>query len=443
MTDRLNHLTAVILLGFAVVAGALGYWSVARAPDLLGRDDNPRLVEAERAIARGTIYDRAGRPLAVSTIDAAGFYTRSYPYPQAAPATGYYSIRYGVGGAEAAYDERLRGDFNDWDALLHRTRSGGDVHLTLDLTVQTAVAAEMAGRAGAVIVIDAKNGAVLAMVSSPTFDPNTLDEQWDDLAEDPAAPLLNRVTQGRYQPGGALETVVLAAALDRREPPPFDSADATKPVTLKLNGETITATCARTPDQPPDGLVEAYAYACPAPFVEAGEALRTAGLNAAFEDFGLLDPPFLLERPAVLATPTPTGETSSVAAASLGQAGLTVSPAQMVRVAAAVLNEGEIPQLHLASGMGAATAETVIRRTVVAQVQAAMRSAFETLAIEGDIIGHASRALSGMDDGALAWFIGGDVSHSLAVAVVLENGASALEAARIGRLALAAARDAE
>lgn len=439
MSRQLDHLTAVILLAFTIVALALGYWTMVRGPEILAGEDNPRLVDRERRIARGAIYDRAGRPLAESVALPDGDYARTYPHPQAAPAVGYYSLRYGVSGVEADYDAALRGEahYTDWDALLHRTQVGEGVRLTLDLDVQIALAQALDNRAGAVVVIEADTGAVRALVSSPTFDPNTLDDTWDALTEDPTAPLLNRVTQGQYQPGAALQTVVLAAALQDGTLPPFDATRAADSVDLSFNGETITLACGRTPSDALDGLFDAYAYACPLPFAEVGQALGAEELANAFAMFGFLD------------TPSPVRDPI---AASLGQGELTVSPAQMVRVAAAVVNGGNLPQLYMVSHTRAPggpweaepvppVVEGAISRTAAQQIRDAMPRVYGT-----DIVGHAGLALSGPGDGALAWFIGAgdpDGDSSFAAAVVIEAATDTDDAVRIGALALRAARAAE
>src|SRR5664279_4081844 len=131
MTRSLNHITASILIGFAAVGIALIFWSVVVSDSLLARDDNPRNVEAERAILRGQIYDRGGAALARTLIagtSPAGkpVIQRVYPHPDTATAVGYYSLIHGVGGTEAAFDPQLRGDDRQdaltaaLDALFHR-----------------------------------------------------------------------------------------------------------------------------------------------------------------------------------------------------------------------------------------------------------------------------------------------------------------------------------
>src|SRR5690606_24209332 len=93
-------------------------------------------------------------------------------------------------------------------------QEGGDVRSTIDLDVQQAIAAAMGDQAGAVVLAHVPSGRVIGMVSQPAYDPNTLDEDWARLTVDEAtSPLLNRVTSGLYQPGGALQTVTLSAIL--------------------------------------------------------------------------------------------------------------------------------------------------------------------------------------------------------------------------------------
>lgn len=431
MSRELNHLVVLILVAFAVVSLALGYWAIVRGPEILAGEDNPRLLDHERAVVRGAIYDRDGRLLAES-VEQDDVYTRVYPYPRAAPAVGYYSLFYGAGGVEAEADTFLSGalDYSAWDALLHYPQVGGDVQLTLDLGVQLAASDALGDRAGAVVVVEADTGAVLALVSSPTFDPNTLDDSWDALVEDPASPLLNRATQGEYQPGAVLQTILLYEAL--QDELSFGAEGAAAPVSLRFNGDAITLTCA----QPPPGLLsnleEAYAYGCPAPFAQVGQALGVRRLAALFERFELVVPGAQVEDDPVKA--------------SLGQGALTVSPAQMARVAAAVANGGDMPVLHLIShtrapggewtGESVAPAQSTITSDAARQLREAMP------AVDDEVIGHVGLALSG-PDGALAWFIGvGNAKDGrpLAVAVVVEAAGDAGEATRIGAAALGAAR---
>lgn len=106
MIDSIRRTSFVLLLMLLALALLTGYWQAARGPSLAAREDNPRLVLAERRIPRGAILDRNGQPLAASQSAPDGYVRR---YERAAePVVGYYSLRYGVGGAEATFDGELR-----------------------------------------------------------------------------------------------------------------------------------------------------------------------------------------------------------------------------------------------------------------------------------------------------------------------------------------------
>jgi peptidoglycan glycosyltransferase len=144
MHSNINRTINLILILFALVTVWLGYWGVARAPELLAREDNPRQVVAEQRVRRGQILDRHGTPLAWSEADVEGYVERYYTGDWLAHVVGYYSLRYGVGGIEATFDEQLRGEvdrtaWETWrDELLHRPQIGQDVQLTLDADLQRA-----------------------------------------------------------------------------------------------------------------------------------------------------------------------------------------------------------------------------------------------------------------------------------------------------------------
>jgi len=101
-------------------------------------------------------------------------------------------------------------------SLFHRVQVGSDVRVTLDIKLQSAIIKALNGQQGAVIVFDVPSGAVLAMVSEPSYDPSKLDDNYDALRKATDSPLLNRVTQGLYQPGASLESLILAAMLTNK-----------------------------------------------------------------------------------------------------------------------------------------------------------------------------------------------------------------------------------
>jgi cell division protein FtsI/penicillin-binding protein 2 len=220
MRSNIRRLVAILLAGFLLVGLTAGYWQVIRAPELLSRADNPRLVIAEQRVQRGRILDRNGAVLAYSRVNDDGTTERVYPYPEMVHVTGFYSLRYGVSNIEATYDDVLRGLSGRpalpalIDNLLHRPQIGFDVMLTIDAELQAVADAALGDRKGAIIVLDPRTGAIMALVSHPVYDPNRLDEIWETLRDAPDTPLLNRATQGLYPPGEELEELGAVGELE-------------------------------------------------------------------------------------------------------------------------------------------------------------------------------------------------------------------------------------
>jgi cell division protein FtsW (lipid II flippase) len=194
----------------AVLGVVTGYWDIFQRDSLVSRNDNPRNVDAERSINRGAIFARDGSVLAFSQEQPAqapfvpSSYVRVYPINDVVPIVGYYSIQYGSGGIEAYDDAGLRSGPTELGQLLHATQKGQAIITTVDLREQARLTRALTGTVGAAIILDWHTGEVLALVSNPTFDPNTLDVNWDSLRERADAPLVNRATQGLYQPGALL-----------------------------------------------------------------------------------------------------------------------------------------------------------------------------------------------------------------------------------------------
>jgi peptidoglycan glycosyltransferase len=469
LTREINRLVFGILICFGIVTMAAAYWAVIGPDTILRREDNPRIVEAVSAIRRGAIVDRAGVTLAESTLTETGQVVRQYLYPAMNSALGYYSLRYGTDGAENAFDATLtRSALTDTsvslsDRLLHRPQEGADIELTLDLNVQQQLADAFGDQHGAAVILSVPDGAVLAMISLPTYDPNTLDANWDALVADPGNPFFNRVLQGSYQPGGALETPLMATAFIMNHSIDEVFEQASDPVILdqeQLNCAVRLPSLTLT-------LREAYGFACPHPYQELGNDLGTEAIQAMIDTFHLNQPStltgFLPEVAEATSTPSLSADATlagdQLARLALGQGEMTVSPLNMAMMAAAIVNDGNTPQPYILARTRAPGAlewqpAEAVRPSIplatsdtARHLQDLMREAVANGAAQNagrpniDIGGHAALANSG--DDSLAWFVGFATfagRQGAAVAVVLEDSADPGLAADIGGTALAAAQ---
>lgn len=244
----------------ALIAAGLvaSWWGYIRGYDLLTRTDNPRRAIADRSVQRGSLLDRHGVPLAETT-GKTGNFQRVVQYPTLGSVIGYNHPVYGQAGLEAGLDPFLRGvQGNDpftiwWNHLLYgQPPPGLDIRLTLDIQLQQSADQLLAGHTGALLLINAENGEILVMTSYPTFDPNQLEDQWDNLIQDPQSPLLNRASQGRYPTGdlalqGFIQAVLPLADLDQLGLPLADTGypDEATPLEIVLAAAVVSNTGSR------------------------------------------------------------------------------------------------------------------------------------------------------------------------------------------------------
>lgn len=448
MRLTLIRTAGVLTVALGVLALVCGYWTVVRSTWLVARADNPRRVSYERRIVRGSILDRHGETLAGVEVGPSGLVTRTYPAPEAAPVIGYATLRYGTGGIEAAFDTELRGEANRgrWERslaeLLHRPPQGQDVQLTLDIDLQRRIEAALDGETGAAVLVETDTGRILAMGSSPTFDPARLAQQWEDLREDGSAPLLNRATQGLYQPGAALQTVIVGEAL-RSGLVPNLNIEVGFPLTERIVVDGAAIGCREHPDG--TTMRAAYRAACPAPIGGLGERLGADGMADAVERWHLSVPPQLV-------ISTDAGDwsremISSSALEAIGQGELAVSPLRMALVAATVANGGTTPSPRLVSrirdsrGVWRERGVTEDQYSVLSSTQAEeLLSAWQRCPLGasvsdlGGVLGHWGAAVSGEGE-PHAWFLGvapAGAAPRYAVSVLVEHAADPERAAAIG-----------
>jgi cell division protein FtsW (lipid II flippase) len=217
-------LAGLIGTGLVALAVTNAWWAVWRGPALLQRTDNARRSIADRYVKRGSLLDRNEVPIN-QTQGESGNYLRTYLYPDLAAITGYTNPTYGQSGLEATLDPWLRGLQGNpasliwWDHLVYgQPPPGLDVRLSIDLGLQRSADALLGDRTGAIVLLNARTGEILAMASHPTFDPNHLDEQAAALLKDPLSPLLDRAAQNSYPAGTAMQSWLQATGLAARPP---------------------------------------------------------------------------------------------------------------------------------------------------------------------------------------------------------------------------------
>lgn len=444
-----------MMLAWAGLALAVGWWTIVRAPVLTARTDNPRRALAERINPRGTIIDRGGLPLA-ETVGQQGDYLRAYPLgAQAAAAIGYDSARFAQAGLERSRDEYLRGEAGHdvlttwWQHLTRGTPPRGlGIRLTLDAALQSEVAEALSPYRGAAVVVSASTGDILAMASSPSYDANTLEAEWADLTARADAPLLNRATQGRYQPGMMLAPLLLSVGADDGELTLDQAVDGLSAV-VSVDGEQLG--CALTPrqaDQAEGAATYATAlhFGCPAPLSQLGTRLGAAWLDETIARYGLretaleeLEPaqPARLEIPAAGSWPG--------GLEAIGQGSLAVTPLQLARAYAALRSNGALPSVRIVSGLeepGGAWVDIplgeVTRQTASSAAAGAVLQALDRE--PGGFRAMVASALTGSGGRRVNWFAGASAEGEpgLVVVVVLENGTLA-DAWRIGSQALSGA----
>jgi peptidoglycan glycosyltransferase len=399
----------------------LFYWSLVQGPTLESRDDNPRLVEEALRIERGRILDRNDAILA-ETAGEPGQVERLYQEP-IAPVVGYYSLRHGVAGIESSYDDVLSGRDRgpwivSWEELLHRNPRGRDVQLTLDAELQALANRTLGERAGSIVLLDAHTGDVIVVTSQPGYDPNRLDEEFETLNDDSRAPLLNRATQAVYQPGSAIQPLLLAAGI---EDGLVDMGGVVDRGTQAIPVDGVIVRCAVSPYGYEPTLVDAMRYACPAPFAELAGAMGSEQMVEVYSRFGLTGS---LELPLAIAGATAPQLDSDEAlrAEATGQGEFTVSPLQLAWAVTAIANEGMRLPLRLVRRIGSdqggweivvpssqSATESMDRATAEA-VALAMRGAFPPglgpVQASDRIAAHVGLAISGPGNAYDSWFLG-------------------------------------
>ena len=463
MNDQIRKLALVGTTMIVVLVVATTYWQAWAAGDLADRQDNQIQRVAQFTIERGEIIGSKGRPLAKNLEREVGGRTLYFrAYPQGGLAThvvGYSTQSRARAGLERSMNDYLTGSNANLGAVLDKltgsTVTGNSLHLTLDLKAQRAALDALDGRCGSVVALEARTGKVLVMANIPTYNPNLIEDDFEEIASiqapcRPVAPLINRATNGLYAPGSTFKVVTAAAAIDSGKYTP--TSKFVDPGYCEVYGKRVNNYDTTRPFGELN-LRDALKYSVNSVFCNIGKDLGSKRIVEYAKRFGFYSTP-PLETPSNERAPSGLYQGGELFDPELdsdvdpgrfafGQERLLVTPLQMAMVAGTIANDGMlmrpfvIDEIRTPKGrvltrtkpdeLGRAV-EPETARAVGAMMRGAVEFGTGTAAkIPGlPVSGKTGTAETGVRGRNTTWFIcfAGRGDRQVAVAVVVEQQAS-------------------
>lgn len=334
-----------VLVGICVLFVSLvvylTYFQIFKASDIKKSSYNKRLWINEEKILRGSIVDRNGRILAYSEKNGEG-YNRVYNYGNLYSHIIGYSYRdYGKSNLELHYNNVLLNisestALNELKNLVEPNSEGNTLMLTIDHHLQEYARGQLKGKRGAIVAMNPTTGEIYAMVSLPDFNPSSLRENWGSIVEDENSPLLNRAISGLYQPGSTFKVVTAAALLENNIS--FEEYECTG--TTTIDGYPLQDYAGK--GHGTINLEGALVYSCNPYFAEAGVKLGLDKFAQVAEEF-MLNREIPFDLPVKKSSfPQKNMGKTDIAAASIGQGKLLVTPLNMALIASGIANKGDI-----------------------------------------------------------------------------------------------------
>ena len=458
MDRQLKRVTIAVMLMFLALFTSTTIITVFQVDSLNADSRNVRTLYDSYSAERGPILVN-GQAIAESKPAADKYkFQRVYANPQLYSAvTGYFTLNQGNTGVEGALNSYLSGTANDQfltkvnSILTGQKPKGGSVSLTIDPKVQQVAWDALGNNSGAVVALNPRTGAILAMVSKAAYDPNLLASHnsndvisaYQKLLADPTKPLVNRAISGDlYYPGSVFKLVTTSAALDSGKYKPEDTFP--NPSTLTLTGTSTNINNAEGGScggQATVSIADALRLSCNIPMAQLGAALGGEELKKYASAYGYG------QKLSIPMRVTPSiynvGDTAQVQLSAFGQFEDRVTPLQVAMTSAAIANGGSLMQPTLIKQIAAPDLTVIqpFQQSVFSQpITPATSATMTKLMVNNVSNGAASNArISGVDvagktgtaqngDGRpyTLWFTGFAPANDpqVAVAVVVENGTS-------------------
>jgi peptidoglycan glycosyltransferase len=401
MNRALLRLSLACLVMFALLLINVNYVQGFEASSLASKPGNARVFEQQFQYQRGSIIAAGGNgsvTIADSVpVKGSNTYQREYPGGATyAPVTGFDSV-YGSTGIEQAYQKYLAGTapsltvHNLISLLTGKPKQGANVELTISAKAQQAAYQGLladGGHQAGVVAIDPSTGAILALASYPTFNPNRLTtlngpkfvKIDNELLADPSQPLLNRAINATYPPGSSFKVVTSSAAFSTGSVAgPSATVSAPQPLTLP-NGNQLNNDGDETCGNGHPQVIEAFWLSCNTAFGQIGINLGGATLKTYADKFGMnqsLSIPMSVS-PSVVPLVT---DKSLTAFTAIGQFDDELTPLQEAMDAAAIANHGTLMRPYLLKSVQApdlttlaATTPSPLSQAVSSQVASEVQS---------------------------------------------------------------------
>lgn len=354
--------TLIFVITFIAMAGYLIYFNLTQAESIINNSYNKRQGVLSRRTIRGSILSDDKTKLAVTNVDDDGNETRYYPYSGLFSHTIGY-LNNGGYGLESLYGYyMLHSNQNFFEQIgndLSGNRNTGDnVVTTLNVGFQKACYDALGSNRGAVIVMEPSTGKILAMVSKPDFDPNTLAANWSQITgEGSDSVLVNRATQGLYPPGSTFKLITMLEYL-REHKNDYGQYHYICDGTYELGNNTIN--CVRTTAHGDVDLFSSLAVSCNCSFINIGLSLDLDRYKKTAEKML-----FNKELPTNLEYNKSrfvlNGESSEwdIAQTSFGQGKTVITPFHLALITCTIANNGTLMEPYLVSSVESTNGMTV------------------------------------------------------------------------------------
>lgn len=348
---EISFIAYFFVIIFLCLLGYVTKFIIVDSPKVINSSYNKRQDLLEQSVERGMILGSKGEVLAKTNYDKNDNMERVYPYDGLFSHTVGRYLKTKTGLENNMTFTLLTSSINPIEKIFNDIRGerskGDNVVTTLDVNLQETASKALGNNKGAVVVMEPSTGKILAMVSKPTYDPNTVEQNWESLIADDNndSSLVNRATQGTYPPGSIYKIVT---ALGYMRQFPNDYEDFTYECDGKYEIGDDVVKCANGVHHGTVNLEQAFAKSCNGAFAkmlskmnidEFNKTNKDLLFNSSFDfDFTVRSPSFTLK----------SGDSKSLEArTAIGQGDTTTNPMHFAMIASAIANDGVLMKPYL------------------------------------------------------------------------------------------------